>query len=117
QKFAEDTSDIGPGHKIILTFDDGPSEEFTPQILDILKKEKVPATFFIVGLQAERNLGILKRIYNEGHEIGNHTFTHHNLATMSSERAWLELKTSRLLIEAMTGRSTILFRAPYNADS
>ncbi len=53
QKFAEDTSNIGPGHKIILTFDDGPSDTYTPVILDILKKEKVPATFFIVGLQGE----------------------------------------------------------------
>jgi peptidoglycan-N-acetylglucosamine deacetylase len=117
QKFGEDTSRIGPGHKIILTFDDGPSSAYTPKILDILKKEKVPATFFVVGLQGEENLEILKRVFNEGHEIGNHTFTHHNLARMGKERAEMELKTTRLLIEAITGRSTTLFRAPYNADS
>lgn len=117
EKTGEDTTDIGPGHKIILTFDDGPSDEFTPQILDILEKEKVPGTFFIVGLEAEKNLPILKRIYRDGYEIGNHTFTHHNIATMSADRAEIELKATRLLIEAVTGHSTILFRAPYNADS
>ncbi|HNM33146.1 MAG TPA: polysaccharide deacetylase family protein, partial [Chitinophagales bacterium] len=117
QKFAEDTTPVGPGHKIVLTFDDGPSSEFTPRILDILKKEKIKADFFIVGLEGEKNIDILKRIYNEGHEIGNHTFTHHNLALMSPSRAAWELKTTRLLIEAATGRTTLLFRAPYNADS
>ncbi len=117
EKSGEDTSDIGPGHKIILTFDDGPGDEYTPKILDILEKEKVPATFFIVGLEAEKNLPVLKRIYRDGFEIGNHTFTHHNIATMSPERAEIELKATRLIIEAVTDHSTILFRAPYNADS
>ena len=117
EKSGEDSTDIGPGHKIILTFDDGPSDEFTPQILDILEKEKVPATFFIVGMEAEKNLPVLKRIYKDGFEIGNHTFTHHNIATMSAERADIEMKATRLLIEAVTNHSTILFRAPYNADS
>jgi poly-beta-1,6 N-acetyl-D-glucosamine synthase len=117
EKTGEDASDIGPGHKIILTFDDGPSSEYTPQILDILEKEKLPATFFIVGLAAEQNLPLLKRIYKDGFEIGNHTFTHHNIATMSAERAEIEMKATRLLIEAVTNHSTILFRAPYNADS
>ncbi|MDQ6756680.1 MAG: glycosyltransferase [Bacteroidota bacterium] len=116
KKFAEDTT-TGSGHKLILTFDDGPSDEFTPQILDILEKEKIPATFFIVGLQAERNIPILQRIYNDGFEIGNHTFTHHNIAKMSLTRADIEMKLTRLLIESITGRSTILFRAPFNADS
>ncbi len=104
-------------NQVILTFDDGPDPTYTPQILDILKKEKVPATFFIVGLQAENNIPLLQRIYNEGHEIGNHTFTHPNIATVSLERASTEMESTRLLIEAVTGRSTVLFRAPYNADS
>ena len=104
-------------NQVILTFDDGPDPLYTPQILDILKKEKVPATFFIVGLQAENNIPLLQRIYNEGHEIGNHTFTHPNIATVSLERAATEMESTRLLIEAVTGRSTVLFRAPYNADS
>ena len=117
EKFAEDKTPIGPGHKIILTFDDGPNEIFTPKILNILEKEKVPATFFIVGINAESNIPLLRRIYENGYEIGNHTFTHGNVAKMSLERAELEMKTTRVLIECITGRSTILFRAPYNADS
>ncbi|MEO6721857.1 MAG: glycosyltransferase, partial [Ferruginibacter sp.] len=117
QRFAEDTTPPGPGHKLILTFDDGPDPEWTPQILDILEKEKVPASFFVVGLQAEQNIPLIQRINRDGFEIGNHTFTHNNVAKMSPQRAGIELKLTRLLIESITGRSTILFRAPYNADS
>ncbi|MFT3682575.1 MAG: glycosyltransferase [Ferruginibacter sp.] len=116
QKFAEDQT-VGAGHKLILTFDDGPDAEWTPQILNILEKEKVPATFFIVGLQGEKNIPVLQRINKLGFEIGNHTFTHNNVAKMSPQRAALEMKLTRMLIESVTGRSTILFRAPYNADS
>ena len=104
-------------NQVILTFDDGPDPEYTPQILDILKREKVPAVFFVVGMEAENNLPLLKRIFNEGHEIGNHTFTHPNIAAVSEERASTEIESTRLLIEAITGRSTVLFRAPYNADA
>ncbi len=117
KKFAEDKTPVGPGHKLILTFDDGPDPRWTPLILDILEKRKVPATFFIVGLQGEKNIPLLKRINENGYEIGNHTFTHSNVAKMSPERAEIELRLTRLLIESITGRSTILFRAPYNADS
>lgn len=115
-KFGEDTT-IGKGHKVILTFDDGPDPNFTPRILDILEKEKVPATFFIVGLQAEKNIPVFQRIIKDGFEIGNHTFTHNNIAKMSIQRSDVEMKLTRLLIESISGRSTILFRAPYNADS
>jgi poly-beta-1,6 N-acetyl-D-glucosamine synthase len=106
-----------PQKELVLTFDDGPDETYTPQVLDILSKYHVPAAFFLVGLNAEKNLPLVKRIYREGHEIGNHTFTHENVARVSPERALLELKLTRLLIECITGHSTILFRAPYNADS
>jgi cellulose synthase/poly-beta-1,6-N-acetylglucosamine synthase-like glycosyltransferase/spore germination protein YaaH/peptidoglycan/xylan/chitin deacetylase (PgdA/CDA1 family) len=104
-------------HQVILTFDDGPDPEYTPRILDILEKEKVPAVFFVVGVNAEAHLPILKRIYNDGFEIGNHTFTHPNIATVSGARASTEMEATRLLIESTIGRSTILFRAPFNADA
>lgn len=111
-------SKFGNVHKeVVLTFDDGPDPTYTPQILDILKREKVPAAFFVVGLQGENNIPLLQQIYREGHEIGNHTFTHPNIALVSKERASDEMETTRLLIEAVTGRSTVLFRAPYNADA
>lgn len=106
-----------PQKELVLTFDDGPDETYTPQVLDVLSKYHVPAAFFLVGLNAEKNLPLVKRIYREGHEIGNHTFTHENVAKVSPERALLEMKLTRLLIECVTGHSTILFRAPYNADS
>jgi cellulose synthase/poly-beta-1,6-N-acetylglucosamine synthase-like glycosyltransferase/spore germination protein YaaH/peptidoglycan/xylan/chitin deacetylase (PgdA/CDA1 family) len=104
-------------NQVILTFDDGPDPEYTPQILDILKKEKVPAVFFVVGINAQNHLPLLKQIYRDSFEIGNHSFTHPNMATISISRAQTEMQATRLLIEAATGRSTILFRAPYNADA
>lgn len=102
--------------KLILTFDDGPDPNYTPKILDILSRYHVPATFFVVGINAENNIPIVKREFKEGHEIGNHTFTHPNIAKVSQRRAILEMESTRLLIECITGRSTIMFRAPYNAD-
>lgn len=104
-------------NQVLLTFDDGPDPVYTPQVLDILKKEQVPATFFIVGMEAENNLPLLERIYREGHEIGNHTFTHPNMAAVGHDRALTEMESTRLLLEAVTGHSTVLFRAPYNADA
>lgn len=103
--------------QLLLTFDDGPDERWTPKILDILKKYNVHAAFFMVGLQAERNVPLVKRVYEEGNLVGNHTFTHRNVANVSSDRTFAELKLTRLLIECITGHSTILFRPPYNADS
>ena len=67
-----------PG-KLALTFDDGPDPEWTPQILDILKAKGVKATFFVIGANAESNPDLVQRIVAEGHEVGNHTFTHPNL--------------------------------------
>lgn len=106
-----------PQKELVLTFDDGPDDTYTPQVLDILSKYHVPAAFFLVGLNVEKNLPLVKRIFREGHEIGNHTFTHENVAQVSPQRALMEMKLTRLLIECITGHSTILFRAPYNADS
>ena len=103
--------------KLVLTFDDGPDPVYTPKILDILSKEHVPATFFLVGINAEDNIPLVKRIYREGHEIGNHTFTHPNVAKISHSRALLEMESTRRLLECITGHSTILFRAPFNADA
>jgi len=103
--------------KLVLTFDDGPDPNYTPQILDILSREHVPATFFMVGINAENNIPLVKRIYKEGHEIGNHTFTHPDVSKISIRRAILEMESTRLLLECITGHSTIMFRAPFNADS
>ncbi|MBK7391931.1 MAG: glycosyltransferase [Chloracidobacterium sp.] len=105
-----------PG-KIVLTFDDGPDPVWTPKILDILKQENVKAAFFIVGSNGQSNPAIVKRILDDGHEIGNHSFTHPNLGEVPRQVVDLELNTTQRLIESLTGRSTRLFRAPYFGDA
>ncbi|HEU4434167.1 MAG TPA: polysaccharide deacetylase family protein, partial [Pyrinomonadaceae bacterium] len=102
---------------LALTFDDGPDPRWTPAILDILKREQVPATFFIVGKNGEAYPDLLRRIVNEGHELGNHTFTHPNLGEMPLSLTELELNATQRLIESDTGRSTVLFRPPYFGDA
>jgi cellulose synthase/poly-beta-1,6-N-acetylglucosamine synthase-like glycosyltransferase/peptidoglycan/xylan/chitin deacetylase (PgdA/CDA1 family)/spore germination protein YaaH len=100
-----------------LSFDDGPDPTYTPKILDILKRYHVPATFFVIGVNAERNIGLIKREYREGNQIGNHTYTHPNIATVSDYRVELELSSTQRILENAIGHSTTLFRPPYNADS
>jgi cellulose synthase/poly-beta-1,6-N-acetylglucosamine synthase-like glycosyltransferase/peptidoglycan/xylan/chitin deacetylase (PgdA/CDA1 family) len=103
--------------QLVLTFDDGPDPKYTRQILDTLAFYHVPANFFVVGIEAENNIPLVKRIFREGHELGNHTFFHPNMAKVSKNRANIEMDLTRLLIECITGHSTIMFRAPFNADS
>lgn len=105
-----------PG-KIALTFDDGPDPQYTAQILDELKKANAPATFFVVGLSGELHPDLLKREIAEGHEIGNHTFTHPNVATITDTQFRLELRATQFLFESVLGRSTLLFRPPFAEDA
>ena len=107
----------GGEHQVAITFDDGPDPEWTPQILDILKAANVKAAFFLVGVNAEKYPGLVRRIVNEGHEIGNHTYYHPNLALAWPEHVRLELNATQLLLETITGRATTLFRPPYAADT
>src|SRR2546427_1892150 len=107
----------GGEHQVAITFDDGPDPRWTPKILDILKAANVKAAFFLVGVNAERYPGLVRRIVNEGHEIGNHTYYHPNLALCWPEHVRLELNATQLLLETITGRATTLFRPPYAADT
>ena len=107
----------GDEHAVSLTFDDGPDPKWTPQILDILKAQNIKATFFLVGSEAETYPGIVQRILREGHEIGNHSYTHPNLSEISSKQITFEFNATQRLLESITGRSTTLCRPPYNADS
>lgn len=102
---------------IALTFDDGPDPSWTPAILDVLKQENVPATFFIIGKNGQAHPELLRRIVSEGHEIGNHTFTHPNLGEIPGSLTELELNATQRLIESEVGRSTVLFRPPYFGDA
>src|SRR5829696_8903064 len=102
---------------VALTFDDGPDPTWTPRILDILKQENVQASFFIIGQNGQSNPDLLRRIVDEGHDIGNHTFTHPNLGEIPGRVTEMELNATQRLIEAVTGRSTVLFRPPYFGDA
>jgi cellulose synthase/poly-beta-1,6-N-acetylglucosamine synthase-like glycosyltransferase/peptidoglycan/xylan/chitin deacetylase (PgdA/CDA1 family) len=104
-------------HKIALTFDDGPDASWTPEILDILKSRHVPATFFIVGENAQSSPGLVQRMVDEGHVVGNHTYTHPNLGETPARLVELELNATQRLFEALTGRSMRLFRAPFFGDA
>jgi peptidoglycan/xylan/chitin deacetylase (PgdA/CDA1 family) len=101
-------------NKVALTFDDGPDPRFTPQILDILKEYNIKATFFLMGARAEKYPDLVKRIKDEGHIIGNHTYWHPNLV----EKADVSIlggeitKTENTLAN-LIGYRTKLFRAPY----
>ncbi len=105
-----------PG-KIALTFDDGPDPQWTPKILDILKEKGVHATFFIIGENGAAYPRLVQRELAEGHDLGNHTFTHPNLGETPNGVAALELNATQRLIEALTGRSTRLCRPPYLGDA
>lgn len=102
--------------RVVLTFDDGPDPTYTPQILDILRRENVKATFFMIGEKMEENPQIVQRVYAEGHEIGSHTFFHPDLGQVSDRRITLELNATQRSLESIVGRSTIMLRPPYNAD-
>jgi peptidoglycan-N-acetylglucosamine deacetylase len=99
--------------KISLSFDDGPDKDNTPKILDVLDRFGVKASFFVIGLNATADPDILRRIYNDGHEIGIHTFTHPEISSISSRQFGLEVGSTERLIESLTGNKTTLFRPPY----
>lgn len=102
---------------IALTFDDGPDVDFTPQILDILKKHDVKATFFVVGEKVGWNPELLRREYDEGHEIGNHTFTHINVSKRGYGEIEKEITDTQQTIKKVIGQEPKLFRPPYRALS
>jgi cellulose synthase/poly-beta-1,6-N-acetylglucosamine synthase-like glycosyltransferase/peptidoglycan/xylan/chitin deacetylase (PgdA/CDA1 family) len=106
----------GP-RRIALTFDDGPDEKYTDAILDVLAAKGVKATFFVLGRNAIHNPDVLRRIYAEGHDIGNHTFSHAELVQSSDGQIELELNATQRLLEAYLGIRSTLMRAPYASAS
>ncbi|KHF38455.1 polysaccharide deacetylase family protein [Halalkalibacter okhensis] len=99
--------------KIAISFDDGPDPRYTKAILDILKEYDVKAAFFIIGSNAALYPQILKQINEEGHEIGNHTFTHSNILDLSATQMDFELNATQRVIQSATGQSSLLFRPPF----
>ncbi len=102
--------------KIALSFDDGPDPKWTAKILDVLQTKQAPATFFVIGEEAAKYPGLLKREFAEGHSIGNHTYTHKALDEISPTQMRWELNITQRLIESTVGAKSILFRPPYGID-
>ena len=103
------------GPYIAMTFDDGPSPETTPRLLDILKQRNIKATFFMIGQNAERNPEIVKRILADGHEIGNHSWTHPQLAKLPDDRVTEEITKTQNAITNASGYTPKLLRPPYGS--
>jgi cellulose synthase/poly-beta-1,6-N-acetylglucosamine synthase-like glycosyltransferase/spore germination protein YaaH/peptidoglycan/xylan/chitin deacetylase (PgdA/CDA1 family) len=110
----EQTGDA-PG-KLALSFDDGPDPQWTPQILDVLKEKNAHAAFFAIGVEADISSQIIRREYAEGNEVGNHTYTHPDIDTISRSQLKIELNLTERLLESTLGVKTILFRPPYGID-
>ncbi len=104
-------------NKLAITFDDGPDDKITPKILDVLKEKGVRATFFVIGRNALKHGDILRRIDQEGHDIGNHTFSHPRLSEMTPFDMRVELNATQRVLEFVLGKHTRLFRPPYNGSA
>ncbi|HJV44739.1 MAG TPA: polysaccharide deacetylase family protein [Bacillota bacterium] len=100
---------------VALTFDDGPSPKYTPQLLALLKQYDVHATFFLVGENVEKHPELVQQEVSAGHEIGNHTYTHTNINQLSAEQFHEEVKKTSEAIERVTGNKTHFFRPPEGA--
>jgi cellulose synthase/poly-beta-1,6-N-acetylglucosamine synthase-like glycosyltransferase/peptidoglycan/xylan/chitin deacetylase (PgdA/CDA1 family) len=106
-----------PAHTVALTFDDGPDRRCTPQILAVLGRERVPATFFAIGSRVVQNPGLVRRELAAGDEVGSHTFTHANLTNVPAWQESLELSLAQDAIAGATGRHTELLRPPYSSEA
>lgn len=106
----------GPDNRreVSLTLDDGPDPAYTPRILEILKAHQVRATFFLIGEKATRHGALVARILADGHQIGNHSYSHPNFSGLSWKAARNEIATTRRVLEELQpGRTCRLFRPPH----
>ena len=99
--------------KVAITFDDGPHPIYTPQILDILRDKGVKASFFLTGENTDSYPEIAKKIYDEGHDVGIHSYEHLKLIFLSSQKIKNQLKRTEQAIAKATGMKPFLFRPPY----
>ena len=106
---------VGEERLIALTFDDGPNDEFTPQLLDILAKHEVKATFFVMGAYVDEFPDVARRIVAEGHTIANHTYNHPDLSTVSDDEVLKQFIWTQESIEDVTGVWPDLYRLPFGA--
>ncbi|MFG3347037.1 bifunctional polysaccharide deacetylase/glycosyltransferase family 2 protein [Streptomyces sp. NPDC048018] len=104
-----------PDHSLVLTFDDGPDPTWTPRVLDVLKKHRAHAVFFVTGTMASRHPELVRRMVAEGHEVGLHTFNHPDLSYQSPRRIDWELSQNQLALVGAAGIRSSLFRPPYSS--
>ena len=107
----EDRTASGRGYA--LTFDDGPHARGTPAVLEILARERVHATFFLVGEQVQRNPAIAREIVQAGHDVGLHCHRHRNLLRLTPWQVREDIARAQSLIEEVSGRPVRLYRPPY----
>lgn len=100
-------------HQLALTFDDGPDEIYTGQVLDVLKNHGIKATFFLIGQQCINYPDIVARINNEDHLLGSHSWSHPDLNKLTDEELQVEIKKTEILIKSITGREIAMIRPPY----
>jgi cellulose synthase/poly-beta-1,6-N-acetylglucosamine synthase-like glycosyltransferase/peptidoglycan/xylan/chitin deacetylase (PgdA/CDA1 family) len=103
-------------NEVALSFDDGPDPKWTPRILDVLKRENAHATFMMIGEEAQQHIGIMQRVLREGHEIGNHTYTHPDISEISQRQLEWEVSLTNRLFAAKLGVQPLYFRPPYDID-
>jgi peptidoglycan/xylan/chitin deacetylase (PgdA/CDA1 family) len=105
-----------PGHRdIAITFDDGPDPRYTGGILDVLADRAVPATFFCVGLNVAGHPDLVARVVADGHEVGNHTWSHAYLPELTGDEVARQIDATNAALTAVTGRVPVLMRPPYGA--
>ncbi|MGG6312432.1 N-acetylmuramoyl-L-alanine amidase [Paenibacillus macerans] len=105
------------GKQVALTFDDGPDRIVTPNILEVLIENDIKATFFILGNRAEANPDLVRRIAEDGHAVGNHSWSHPNFDEISMDEAMKEIEDTQEVLEDAIGYRPSLFRPPYGALS
>ncbi|MBB2941894.1 cellulose synthase/poly-beta-1,6-N-acetylglucosamine synthase-like glycosyltransferase/peptidoglycan/xylan/chitin deacetylase (PgdA/CDA1 family) [Actinoplanes lutulentus] len=110
------TTTVDAGTKqIVLTFDDGPDPEYTPEILDVLAKYDVPATFFMIGSEISKHPSLVRQVVDAGHEIGIHTFTHPEMSGKNDWRRSVEMQETQYALAGAAGVTSVIFRPPYSS--
>jgi len=103
-------------NQVAISFDDGPDPKWTPRILDVLKQKNVKGTFFLIGAAAAENIGLMQRLFREGNEVGNHTYTHPDISEISPQSLDLQVKLTERLFASKLGVQPLYFRPPYDID-
>lgn len=102
---------------VALTFDDGPSPVYTPQILAVLKKYHIKATFFMVGVNAQKYPDMVRQVLAEGHAINSHTLTHPMLTKLNDKQLYKEIATPQVIINKITGQKPLCLRYPFGMSN